>query len=243
MVVAHRGFSSIAPENTLIAYRKAIGAGARLAECDVQLSSDGVPVLMHDETLKRTTGVDRPVGDLTAKELQALDAGAWFGAAYAGVRIPTLAQALAEIAPQLRFVIEIKGEAMADAVARVVAASPVAPEDLMIFSFHLAAVTRIAQLEPLLPTTWLLETVPTGAVGRREVIRRALRARVSALGMSHKRVTAEMVRAAHEVGLPVFTWTVNEESDMRRMIALGVDALISDRPDAALALVGRSPEN
>ena len=243
MIVAHRGFSSIAPDNTLVAYRKAIDAGARLAECDVQLSLDGVPVLMHDDTLKRTTGVDKAVSQLTVAQLQELDAGAWFSSEYAGERIPTLAQALKEIAPRLRFVIEIKGEAMAEAVARVVGESAVNPQDLMIFSFHLAAVDRIARIQPLLPTTWLLESVPSDAAGRKEVVAKALQARVSAVGMSHKSATAEMVRAAHEVGLLVFTWTVNEEADMRRMIQLGVDALISDRPDAALALVGRSPNN
>ncbi len=239
LVVAHRGWSWRAPENTLAAYKLAIDAGADMAECDVMLSKDGVPVLMHDDTLKRTTGVDKPVSALTTAELVELDAGAWKDKRFAGEKVPTLRQALALTQGKLRFIIEIKERDAALPVLKVIRESGVAPDDLIVFSFSREAVATIAKAEPLLPTSWLLDEVPTDEAALREVFRQALRARTSAIGLSYKKATAQVVRMAHERGFAVFTWTVNRESDMRRMIGLGVDAVITDRPDVLLGVVGR----
>lgn len=234
LVVAHRGWSAVAPENTLAAYRKAIEVGAEMAECDVHLSKDGVPVLMHDADLKRTTGRTERVADLTAAELATLDAGSWKSPAYAAERVPTLAQALELVAGRLRFVIEIKDASMASQVARVVRQGPIPAHELMVFSFSREAVAEIARIEPELPTTWLLAERPVDAKQRAEVFRAALRARASALGISHKKVDAAFVRGAHERGFIVFCWTVNEPEDMDHVISLGVDAVITDRPDVLL---------
>ncbi len=239
LVVAHRGWSARAPENTLAAYRLAIAAGAEMAECDVHLSKDGIPVLMHDDTLKRTTGIDRPVSDLTAAELAELDAGSWKSSEYSGERVPTLAQALSLVAGKLRFVIEIKNRKMAPQVALAIEAGPIAAHELMIFSFSREAVAEIARIQPELPTTWLLSERPGTPADEAEMFRLALRARVNALGISHRKVDAAFVRAAHERGFIVFSWTVNEEADMDRVIRLGVDAVITDHPDRLLRRLER----
>ena len=107
----------------------------------------------------------------------------------------------------------------------------------MIFSFEREAVDTIAQKEPMLPTTWLLDQVPRDPEGIRRALRLALTARVSAVGVSYKKAWPAFIRAAHERGLMVFTWTVNEEKDMRAMIERGVDGVITDRPDVLLDLV------
>lgn len=239
LVVAHRGWSARAPENTLGAYRLAIEAGAELAECDVHLSKDGVPVLMHDGNLKRTTGVDAPVESLTVAELTQLDAGSWFGADWASERVPTLVDALRLVKGKLRFVIEIKGGGMAEAVVAALTEAAVSPDEVVVFSFDRSAVARVGELEPLIPTVWLIDEVPTTTEGRRTALRQALAARASGVGLSYKKADAEIVRMAHERGFLVFTWTVNDVAHMKAMIRLGVDAVITDHPDVLLGLVGR----
>ena len=239
LVVAHRGFSARAPENTLVAYRLAIEVGAEMAECDVHLSADGVPVLMHDDTLDRTTNGSGPVSALTARDLHELDAGSWKGARYAGEPVPTLREALELTRHKLRFVIEIKDASMAAQVVETIRQSGSPPDGLMVFSFAREAVAEIARLEPLLPTTWLIDELPPEGPARREVFRQALRARVLALGLSHKKLDAAFVRQAHERGFVVFSWTLNTERAMRRAIRLGVDAIITDHPDVLLRLLSR----
>jgi glycerophosphoryl diester phosphodiesterase len=93
-VIAHRGFSGVAPENTLVAIRRGIEIGADMAEIDVTLSKDGYVVVIHDETLDRTTNGTGPVSDATLEELQRLDAGSWFAPEFAGEKIPTLGEVL-----------------------------------------------------------------------------------------------------------------------------------------------------
>ncbi len=238
IVIAHRGFSSRAPENTLAAYRLAIEIGAELAECDVRLSSDRVPVLIHDDDLKRTAGVDRKVAELTAAELGALDAGRWKDEAFAGEPIPTLEQALRLVHGKLRLVIEIKDTGMEREVVDAIRAAGVDPIDLMIFSFDHATVKTIAEIEPLLPTAWLIADPPTGLDDRREIIRDALRIRASGIGFARDQVYPDFVRLAHECGFTVFVWTVNDPGEMRALVEAGVDAIISDRPDVLMGVVG-----
>lgn len=237
LVIAHRGFSWIAPENTLVAYQKAIDIGVGLAECDVYLSKDGVPVCFHDKKLDRTSDGEGAIGDRTLAELKQLDAGSWKSPDFAGERIPTLVELLKLVKGRLRLVIEIKQTGMEQEVIDALKATDVEPDAVMIFSFDYETVRRIAELEPELPTTWLIGKLPEDKAARREAIRKALRARVSALGCDKDRVDAAFVRLAHECGFPVFVWTVNEEARMTALVEAGVDAIITDRPDVAQKLL------
>jgi glycerophosphoryl diester phosphodiesterase len=237
LVVAHRGFSWIAPENTLASYRKAIEVGADMAECDVYLTTDKVPVLMHDGTLTRTTGARGRLRDLTLEQARKLDAGKWKGPQYAGERIPTLAEALQLVKGKLRFVIEIKEEGIAAEVLKTIRASEIAPQDLMIFSFYSKAVEDMARLEPLLPTTWLVDNPGTDAAAWRKTLAEALRIRASAIGTSVPHVDPGFVRLAHECGLNVFVWTADEPEEMAFLRRIGVDAIITDRPDVLLEML------
>ncbi len=241
LVIAHRGFSWIAPENTLIAFRKAMETGVGMAECDVYLSRDGVPVVIHDSKLKRTTGVSGSVHEKTASELGRLDAGSWKSKEFRGERIPTLVDLLRLVKGRLRLVIEIKQPGMETEVVKAIREAGVDPDAVMIFSFDHDTVLNIARLEPLLPTTWLVGKLPDDDDGRRRVLREALGARASAIGLPKDRVFPDFVRRAHECGLPVFVWTVNEVKDMESLLDVGVDAIITDRPDVAIELL-KSPQ-
>ncbi len=241
LVIAHRGFSWIAPENTLIAFRKAMETGVGMAECDVYLSRDGVPVVIHDEKLKRTTGVSGSVHEKTASELGRLDAGSWKSKEFRGERIPTLVDLLRLVKGHLRLVIEIKQTGMETEVVKAIREAGVDPDAVMIFSFDRDTVLNIARLEPLLPTTWLVGKLPDDDDGRRRVLREALGARASAIGLPKDRVFPDFVRRAHECGLPVFVWTVNKVKDMESLLDVGVDAIITDRPDVAIELL-KSPQ-
>ncbi|MEM7232813.1 MAG: glycerophosphodiester phosphodiesterase family protein [Planctomycetota bacterium] len=237
LVIAHRGFSHRAPENTLAAYRLAIETGALLAECDVRLSRDRVPMVIHDTTLDRTTNSSGKVSDFTADQLTRLDAGSWKSPQYRGEKLPTLAELLKLVDGRLRLVIEIKDTGMEREVVQVIREAKVAPESLMIFSFDYQTVKEIIKLEPLLPTTWLVGNLPLDESGWRTTLRDALRARVSAIGLPKDRVFPEFVHLARQCGFPVFVWTVNDPVDMRFLVNAGVSGIISDRPDLALDTV------
>lgn len=236
-VVAHRGFSFIAPENTLASYKLAIEAGADMAECDVYLTKDNVLVLMHDRTIERTTGNKGRLRDLTLEEVRKLDAGKWKAPQYAGEGIPTLVETLNLVKGKLRLVIEIKEETIAADVVKAIKSTDVLPQDVMIFSFYDKAVEEIAKIEPLLPTTWLLDDPGVGMAEWRKAVDRALEIRASAIGTSLNHVDPGFVRLAHECGLNVFVWTVNDPRDVAYLVRIGVDAIISDRPDMALGVV------
>src|SRR5690349_72727 len=120
--VAHRGYSTVAPENTLPAFAAAVRAGATVVEFDVRATRDGVPVVIHDRTVNRTTNGAGRIWDLTYDEVAALDAGSWFGAGFTGLRVPSLAETLDLLAPApVELLVEIKPPATLDEVKSIVA--------------------------------------------------------------------------------------------------------------------------
>jgi glycerophosphoryl diester phosphodiesterase len=207
-----------------------------MAECDVYLSRDGVPVCIHDSKLDRTTSGTGLVTEKTVAEIQQFDAGTWKGAEFAGERVPTLVELLRLVDGHLRLVIEIKQADIEQQVVSALRQADVAPESVMIFSFTYETVNKIAKIEPLLPTTWLLSKLPQEPAERDAMLRKALQGRVSAIGLSKDHVDPHFVRRAKACGLPVFVWTVNEADTMRTLAAQGVDAIITDRPDLAASV-------
>jgi glycerophosphoryl diester phosphodiesterase len=248
LVFAHRGGSLVGPENTLAAFDRGLGLGADGLELDVQLSRDGVVVVHHDRTLERTTCGAGPISARTVAELAALDAAYFFrpedGFPLRGrhIGIPRLADVL-ECYPDVPLIIELKGRRPPLAVAVV--------QELR----RAAAVDRVClggySLGPLRAARRLEARLATGAA--REEIRWALYRSWIGLSPSRRRryrvlhvpetagririVSPRFVRSAHRAGLPVQVWTVDEPGDMRRLLAWGVDALITDRPDLAVPIV------
>lgn len=239
--IAHRGASAHAPENTLAAFKEAIRLGADLIECDVHLSADDVPVIIHDDTVERTTNGRGAVAALACARLRRLDAGAWFSPRFRGERIPTLEEALECARGRCGLNIEIKGpsgrrRANPSAAASVAGLSRVARavagalrrtgfRDPVIVSSFSASALRAARAH--------MPHVRLGHLASRSL--RGLRAAHRRLGLyavhPHVRLAASRrVRLAHRLGLVVLFWTVNDVPLMRRLLALGCDGLMTDDP-------------
>jgi glycerophosphoryl diester phosphodiesterase len=238
--VAHRGAGKLAPENTLAAFRLGAQHGYRMFECDAKLSSDGVPFLMHDATLDRTTNArelfgpapSNVGGDHPWSELAKLDAGGWHSRAYAGEPLPTL-ENLARfcIANRHDLNIEIKptpgteratGEVVARHASRLWNNAPTPP---LLTSFRPEALEGAMATAASLPRGLLLDTLWDGWF---DVARKL---GCSAIVCNHALWDAALVKRVHGAGWKCLSYTVNDEWAAQRLWALGTDAIITDRVD------------
>lgn len=227
-VIAHRGFSAVAPENTMVAFRQAAEAGADGIELDVHLTKDGEVVVIHDYTVKRTTDGTGWVRELTLEELRRLDAGSWFGEAFRGEKIPTLDEVLRWVADRdLSINIELKNlkfpepgleEAVAERIVRYGRA-----ERTIISSFHHASLQQMKEWLPQLDTAilYMANLVEPWVYTRG--------AKATSMHPYSPTVTAETVNGCRKAGLPLRPFTVNKVKEMRRLIRLGVDGIITDQ--------------
>jgi glycerophosphoryl diester phosphodiesterase len=238
-VVAHRGASGHAPENTLAAFRRAVELGANFIETDLHLSRDARFVAIHDATLERTTNGRGPVRALTLAELRELDAGSWFGPQFAGERIPTLEEIL-EFARQADavFYLEIKAGAAWGFAHALVGALRDAGESAraVVLSFDPGTLAAVRRLEPASMTGFLFDEPYPDAVAR------ALRVGARQLAPRGDLVTPELVAEARRANLQVVTWTINEPVHMRALIAAGVNGIMSDYPDRLVAVLREQTE-
>ena len=239
LVFAHRGAKRAAPENTIPAFEAAIRMDADGIELDVQYSSDGKLVIFHDLSLEKTTNGTGRVTSRTFEELRALDAGSHFGAAFAGAQIPALDEVLETAKGKLLVNIELKtvdvtqsnlGPDTAEAVRRHGMV-----DDVVISSFNPFALRKSKAAGPEIAHALLLAPDLAGWMRWGLTLRHS---RADGLHPEKSMATAEYVAAARRRHLPVRVWTVNDEADIRRMAELGVDAVITDTPDVALAVLG-----
>jgi glycerophosphoryl diester phosphodiesterase len=246
LVFAHRGGSTLGPENTMAAFDEGLRLGADGLELDVHLSRDGVVVVHHDRTLERTTNLSGPVAVRTADELARADAAYFFRRADAfpfrgqGVGVPTLLDVLRRYR-DVPVIVELKvnRDELARAVVDTVRAAD-AIERVSVGSFGLRALREVRRIEPRLATS----------AGRQEVRWALYRSwcgwpisRVAYRGYqvperlgATRVVSPRFVSVAHRAGLEVQVWTVDTESDAARLLGWGVDALITDRPDVIVPL-------
>ena len=238
-VIAHRGFSGAAPENTLAAVRAAIDLGADMAEIDVTLSSDGQVVVIHDTTLQRTTNGHGDVLKFSLADLQKLDAGSWFSKAFTGERIPTLDAMLAEVDDRILLNVEIKSEAVGLGVVEKVAAAIRArgmTDEIVVSSFSPTALEIMHTLAPEIRTAVLYNKEIHQGMDPMEIVTGV---GASAFNIKGVRLTAEMLRRCHEHGIPVAVYTVNKKRHMRKTIERGIDAIFTDRPDRLLKILAK----
>jgi glycerophosphoryl diester phosphodiesterase len=211
-VVGHRGASAAAPENTLASFDAAWRAGADAIELDLRLTADGVVVVIHDDTVDATTDGSGAVGLLTFAALRTLDAGSWFAPAFAGQPIPRLEEVLRYAAsrPALGVLLEYKGSWTAEKVAPTVASIDAAGvgDRTVVQSFTPRTLAALRDAAPDLPRG-LLVNPSTEAV----------------------RAEPALVRRLHESGRRVMVWTENDPAGWADLVAAGVDAIITDRPE------------
>ncbi|RUO33513.1 glycerophosphodiester phosphodiesterase family protein [Aliidiomarina sanyensis] len=222
--IAHRGNSWDAPENTLAAIERAIQDGADYIELDVRHTADGVLVLKHDRDMLRVAGDPRAIWEIRFEELRALDAGSWFDPAFAGEPVPTLAEAVEVIRGRAGLYLETKGAPQMPHLVPMVMeelASLDMLEDTIFASLSVQDLIQAKQLQPDLRTSLLVHTA-VGVVERQPF---------EILAMRDALVTPARLSRVRRQGQALHVWTVNDPHHMRRFLDVGVDGIITDRPD------------
>jgi glycerophosphoryl diester phosphodiesterase len=227
LAIGHRGNCLFAPENTLASFAAALGK-ADFVEFDGRLSSDGVLVVMHDDTVNRTTSGTGAVASLTLAQLQALDAGSWFSTSFTGERIPTLAQAVQTILPQATPLIHQYTGSPAQYVAAL--AQLGATTNVVVQSFDWTFLSSLHALEPKIP----LAALGSGALTADQVTS-MIQAGARTVAWEQSTITSNEVAMVHNAGLSLFVWTVDGPA-IKTFIDLGVDGVISDDPGMVRAL-------
>ncbi len=233
-IIAHRGFSSVAPENSLPAFRKAIEVGADYFELDVQRSKDGKAMVIHDATIDKTSsdGMTGEIVLMNSGELKNIKVGypKKFGDQYANEKIPTLKEALEVAKGKIKVCIEIKSYGLEEEVLDAVNDLKM-NDQVIIFSFYYPVLAKIRQLDNDIPILYLISSADEMTIDYAKVID----AKAIGVGGSTN-LTKEYIELAHRQGVEVWQWTVNDEQEMKKLIDMGLDGLITDYPDKALAL-------
>ena len=230
--IAHRGAGRLAPENTLAAFRIGASHGYRAFECDVKLSADGVPFLLHDSTLQRTTSGHGPAAALAWRALSMLDAGAWHSRAFAGEPPPSF-ESIARfcLANGFALDVEIKPSPGAEAeTGRVVAMAAAAlwhgtAALPLLTSFQPASLTAALETAPELPRGLLLETLRAGWLDEARALRCA------AVATHYSLIDAATLAAIHDAGMRALVYTVNDPAEVQRLERLGIDGIVTDAVD------------
>jgi glycerophosphoryl diester phosphodiesterase len=240
-IVAHRGASYDAPENTRAATKLAWNQNADAVETDIYLSKDGKLIVSHDKTGKRTAGRDVAFAEITQADARKLDAGSWKDAKFKGEKIPLLEEQIASTPPGKRILVEIKiGPEIVPELARVLKKSGATEKNITIISFNYDSLKEVRQQLPHLPTLWLVghpaPNAKKSATAKQppsvdEVIRQAKAANLTGLDLQHTwPLTAADVKKIKDAGLELHVWTVNDIAIAKRWFGFGVASITTDRP-------------
>ncbi|MCZ6472031.1 MAG: glycerophosphodiester phosphodiesterase [SAR324 cluster bacterium] len=233
-IFAHRGYSAVAPENTLAAFKKAIEIGADGVEFDVQASRDGVPVVIHDESLERSAGRPGLVKDSTLADLSNLDVGSWFDGSFSAERIPQLSEVLELLRPSTLFInIELKTRrfpypGLVDSAVRIVRELGL-QERVVVSAFNHHTLAAVKALAPELACAVMLYEQmlePWAYVAQHGF---------QALHPVEHAVTDTLVAECHARGQAVRAWTVDEREPALALMAMGVDGILTNEPEKMLA--------
>lgn len=241
LIIAHRGASKIAPENTMAAFRMAAQLGADAIELDAKLSRDGVIVVHHDSTLDRTTSGSGPVSSINLQEIRKLDAGSHFSEAFSGERVPTLEEVLEAFGDQLLVNVELTNYAhpldeLPGRAAALVRGCGL-ERRVLFSSFNPMALWKVKRMAPEIPAGLLL--LPQEPGWLRSMLRRITPH--DALHPQEQLISADDVKREHAKGRIVNAWTVNDAGRLRELLENGVDGIITDVPDLAKEiLIGRA---
>jgi glycerophosphoryl diester phosphodiesterase len=233
-VIAHRGFSGIAPENTLIAFQKAIDAGADYFELDVHRTKDDSLVVIHDYNVFRTStkGIKGVIAEMNYSDLTKVSVGApaEFGNQFENLKIPTLREALSLAKGKIKVCIEVKVLDIEEDVMNTVNELQV-NDEVIIFSFYYPVLEKFRELDSEIPILYLKGNADAMTVEEAKAIKAA------AIGVgSGTVVNEEFLSLAHEKGLEIWQWTINDEAKMKELLGLGIDGIITNYPDKALKI-------
>jgi glycerophosphoryl diester phosphodiesterase len=238
MVIAHRGFSGEAPENTLASFRKAIQVGSDMIELDVHFSKDGQVVVIHDDHLERTTNGRGKVADHTLQELKKLDAGSWFGARFSGEQIPTLIEVLELALEKILVNIEIKNGylgpyTISDLAARTLqeAQRKRMVKRVIFSSFNPSPLERLQEGNPHARVALLYHNswkTPREITGDKPF---------SLLNLRRSFLNKDKIAKVHREGLKLNTYTVNSAKEMEQFVRWGIDGIITDHPDRLIRIL------
>lgn len=228
--IAHRGASGRFPENTLCAFAAAIAAGAGMCELDVQMTRDGVLMVIHDDTVDRTTDGKGAVAAMTLQEIQRLDAGVKFGARFRGERVPTLEEVFAFVDDRCGLNVELKAAGAEHKVCEVIRACR-AGATALVSSFDWDALARVRHIAPDIRVGLLASQRPARLLGA------ASEMRADAINPGFEIVTEGLCIAAHARAIKVYTWTVDDAVIMRRLVAYGVDGIMTNFPERLAGLM------
>jgi len=237
LIIAHRGASAYAPENTLAAFRLGVQQGADLVEDDYHASADGQLIVIHDATLDRTTDAVKRWGgkrilvkSKTLEDLRQLDAGSWKDPKFAGEKLPTFNEAVLAILEGSVPLLERKAGTPEQTLSELKKIDAV--EKVVVQSFDWLFLTQLHKLEP---------KIVLGALGEGELTDQKLRVAkqtgACVIGWEHKAIDEDAVRRVHAAGLRIWAWTVDDEKDIKRLKALGINGIITNRPDATRRVV------
>jgi glycerophosphoryl diester phosphodiesterase len=238
LVIGHRGFSGEAPENTQTSFKKAMEVGADMIELDVHLSKEAQVVVIHDDTLNRTTNGKGKVANYTLGELKELDAGSWFGAQFSGEHIPTLREVLELTRGRILLNIELKRgdhrqytiSDLADRALKEVENAEMLNQ-VLFSSFDPLAIERIREKNPCIPVALIYSkswSSPQEVTGERPI------PVLSCLGTV---LTQTNTTKARQQGMKILVWTVNTEKHMERFLNMGVDGIITNYPDRLIKIL------
>jgi glycerophosphoryl diester phosphodiesterase len=232
LIIAHRGASLHAPENTLAAFNMAVRQGADAIELDAKLSADGYVVVIHDQTVDRTTSSSGKVADMTLEDLKKLDAGSHFDIAFKGETIPTLDEVFESVGDQIVINVDLTNyyspfDPLPEKVSKIILRHNLA-HNILISSFNPIALRKINRLLP--------ET-PIGLITIKGTMRRPflwwlgrIIIRYHSLHPEINDVTSTLIKRTHQFGNRIFVYTVNQVNDMQRLYTLGVDGIFTDDP-------------
>ena len=236
VITSHRGYSSAAPENTLPAFQLAIDHGSDRAELDVQMTKDGVVMVTHDASLRRCTGRNAYIYDLTYDEVRKLDAGRWFSAKYSRTKIPTLEEVLDLCKGKIQLNIEIKPNAATPELeaetVRIIREKGF-EKDCVITSQSYETLCKVKELDPEIETGYILAL----GVGSFYDLPEA-----DFFSVEATFITSGMVQQIHKRGKTISAWTVNREEDASNMLSLGVDDVITDKPEMVQELISEDTD-
>jgi glycerophosphoryl diester phosphodiesterase len=243
LIIGHRGASAVAPENTMAAFREALAAGADGIEFDVRLTRDGVPVVIHDSTLRRTGGVPHRVAELTREEISKVDVGSWFAETFANETVPSLAE-LFKLFQSNNSTLYLEMKCDSPAGQRPLAEACVKAIDehslksrVVVQCFQLPALKVFREIDPDIKTVALFEPSFTNpsVLSDQKIINQATDIGAAALALHHRLARESLVLKAKAAGLHVAVWTVDDPAWIERARAIGVDALITNNPAVMLS--------